>query len=91
MKIVKRILLLLLIFPLALVAQEEEFGPIGNDNRSGNANDRLITNKEVNVEGEKPPITDYLIISQKRDTTYLDTTLSLQKDYKFNVMQLVVC
>lgn len=30
------------------------------------------------------PITDYLIISQNRDTTYVDTTLTTQKLYRFN-------
>ena len=33
---------------------------------------------------EKKPITDYLIISQSRDTSYVDTTLSVAKQYKFN-------
>lgn len=46
-----------------------------------------LSNKEVNVDGEKPPITDYLIISQSRDTTYLDTTLTMAKDYKFNYLR----
>ena len=30
---------------------------------------------------EKPPITLYKIISAQRDTTYLDTTLNIQKEY----------
>jgi hypothetical protein len=46
-----------------------------------------IDNTKVNVEGEKPPVTDYLIISQDRDTTYLDTTLAMYKDYKFNFLR----
>ena len=36
---------------------------------------------------EKPPITLYKIISAQRDTTYLDTSLNLQKDYKFNYLR----
>ncbi len=43
--------------------------------------------KDLTVEGEKPPITDYLIISQSRDTTYVDTTLSMVKDYKYNYLR----
>jgi hypothetical protein len=31
--------------------------------------------------------TDYKIISHKRDTTYIDTTLTLQKEYKFNYLR----
>ncbi|WP_109302720.1 putative porin [Aquimarina sp. AU474] len=36
---------------------------------------------------EKPPITDYKIITIQNDTTYVDTTLTLQKDYKFNYLR----
>jgi len=31
--------------------------------------------------------TDYKIISHKRDTTFVDTTLTLQKEYKFNYLR----
>lgn len=43
--------------------------------------------KDLTVEGEKPPITDYLIISQRRDTTFVDTTLTMAKDYKYNYLR----
>ncbi|GAK93091.1 hypothetical protein JCM19298_1810 [Nonlabens ulvanivorans] len=43
--------------------------------------------KDLTVEGEKPPITDYLIISQDRDTTFVDTTLTMAKDYKYNYLR----
>ncbi|RFN58733.1 putative porin [Marixanthomonas ophiurae] len=36
---------------------------------------------------EKPPIELYRIISTDRDTTYVDTTLSVQKEYKFNYLR----
>ncbi|MBT0607502.1 putative porin [Aequorivita echinoideorum] len=36
---------------------------------------------------EKPPIDYYKIISAARDTTYLDTTLTIQKKYKFNYLR----
>jgi len=36
---------------------------------------------------EKPPIALYKISSHERDTTYLDTTLSIQKEYKFNYLR----
>lgn len=38
-------------------------------------------------KAEKPPIDLYRIISAQRDTTYIDTTLSIQKDYKFNYLR----
>ena len=36
---------------------------------------------------EKPPIEDYKIISVENDTTYVDTTLTINKDYKFNYLR----
>ncbi|MAP80089.1 MAG: hypothetical protein CL526_03265 [Aequorivita sp.] len=36
---------------------------------------------------EKPPIDYYKIISAARDTTYVDTTLSIEKKYKFNYLR----
>ncbi|WP_010522005.1 putative porin [Aquimarina agarivorans] len=36
---------------------------------------------------KKPPIELYQIISAERDTTYLDTTLTIRKDYKFNYLR----
>src|SRR5690606_35115154 len=36
---------------------------------------------------QKPPISAYKIISIKGDTTFVDTTLSIQKDYRFNYLR----
>ncbi len=36
---------------------------------------------------QKPPITSYKIINIKSDTTYVDTTLALYKDYRFNYLR----
>ena len=36
---------------------------------------------------EKPPIQLYKIVSHDRDTIHLDTTLSIQKEYKFNYLR----
>ncbi|MDC8005674.1 putative porin [Aureisphaera galaxeae] len=36
---------------------------------------------------EKPPIELYKIISADRDTTYLDTTLTIQKEYNYNYLR----
>ena len=36
---------------------------------------------------EKPPIDWYKIISADRDTTFVDTTLSIRKKYKFNYLR----
>ena len=39
------------------------------------------------IYNEKATIDQYLIISHQSDTTYVDTTLSIQKDYKFNYLR----
>jgi len=36
---------------------------------------------------EKAKISDYLIISHQNDTTFVDTTLTIQKEYKFNYLR----
>lgn len=47
--------------------------------------------KKITVKKEEEEniakIQDYLIISHKKDTTYLDTTLTIQKEYKFNYLR----
>tara|TARA_R110002049_G_C9131210_1_gene559022 strand:+ start:88 stop:2091 length:2004 start_codon:yes stop_codon:yes gene_type:complete len=37
--------------------------------------------------GNKAKIQDYLIISFENDTTFVDTTLTIQKEYKFNYLR----
>ena len=34
-----------------------------------------------------PKVSEYIIISSEDDTTYVDTTLSIKKDYKFNYLR----
>lgn len=38
-------------------------------------------------QDKKAKIQDYLIISHKNDTTYVDTTLTIQKEYKYNYLR----
>ncbi len=40
-----------------------------------------------NLKNKDAKIVDYLIISHKNDTTYLDTTLTIKKEYKFNYLR----
>lgn len=40
-----------------------------------------------NPDKTKTKIQDYLIISHKNDTTYVDTALTIKKDYKFNYLR----
>ncbi len=48
------------------------------------------TKRELPVQRDslqKPPITAYKIISVVGDTTYVDTSLTIQKEYKFNYLR----
>ena len=51
-------------------------------------NDSIRNSGEISVTlSGKTKYTDYKIISHNRDTTYIDTTLTIQKDYKFNYLR----
>jgi hypothetical protein len=65
------------------IIQEQEGAPtnIGNDGRP------LMGDTNVTFDGEKPHISEYKIISHKRDTTIVDTTLTIYKDYRYNYLR----
>jgi hypothetical protein len=51
-------------------------------------NDSLKSSSKVTVTLSGETVyTDYKVFSHKRDTTYIDTTLTLQKEYKFNYLR----
>ncbi len=80
-------LLLLLYISISTNAQVRNLGNgLGTTNRNGNVT-RLdsLSNDEISVKlSGKTKYTDYKIISIKNDTTYIDTTLTIKKEYKFN-------
>lgn len=49
-------------------------------------NDTVSGETKVILSG-KTKYTDYKIISHKRDTAYIDTTLTIKKEYKFNYLR----
>ena len=55
-----------------------------SNKQSDSINSSSITT--VTLSG-KTKFTDYKIISHKRDITYIDTALTLQKEYKFNYLR----
>jgi len=55
-------------------------------NRSPNDSTRFGKEKYIALSG-KTEYTDYKIISHKNDTTYIDTTLSMLKNFKFNYIR----
>ncbi|WP_034041502.1 putative porin [Wocania ichthyoenteri] len=48
---------------------------------------KLLDKLDPKTKEEKAKISDYLIISHKNDTTFVDTTLTIQKEYKFNYLR----
>ena len=72
----KSLLLVCFFFTVAMVFAQTN--PKGRpDGRSGTASEKE----------EKPPISLYKIMSLDRDTTYVDTTLSMEKMYRFNYLR----
>ncbi|MEN8878602.1 MAG: putative porin [Polaribacter sp.] len=65
-------------------AKREQTTRIGLDGKIDTLNTKSST--KVILSG-KTKWTDYKIISHNRDTTYIDTTLTLQKEYKFNYLR----
>jgi len=57
-----------------------------NNNTQGRSNEGGFQGN-VRNPAEKPPIDLYKIISTVRDTTFLDTTLTMAKAYKFNYLR----
>lgn len=54
----------------------------GNNAHIGNTRDI-----NVNLDGEKPPITDYKIIAYDGGITHADTTLTIWRDYRYNYLR----
>lgn len=60
------------------------------EKRLNNPNDSLGRSpreRKSNLNENKAKIEQYLIISREFDTTYVDTTLSILKEYKFNYLR----
>lgn len=64
-----------------LIQEQGDPSNIGNDGRP------TMGDTNVTLEGEKPHISEYKIISHQRDTTIVDTTLTIFKDYKYNYLR----
>jgi hypothetical protein len=60
----------------------------GFNNLTNIANDTLNNSGEITVKlSGKTKYTDYKIFSHKRDTTHIDTILTIKKEYKFNYLR----
>ncbi|HHC78244.1 MAG TPA: hypothetical protein ENK46_00050 [Flavobacteriia bacterium] len=89
----KYCILLFLCCVMATQAQTTPKKPIRDLRSVGNGLQRNQADstkfgKEIKVTlSGKTHYTDYKIISHQRDTTYIDTTLTIQKDYLFNYLR----
>lgn len=91
-KMKKSLVLLLLSLSTAMLFSQERDRLLiqkQKDIPTNNENDTRPTmgDTNVNFDGEKPHISEYKIISHERDTTYVDTTLSIFKEYRFNYLR----
>jgi len=59
----------------------------GQDTVSDNSFNSKDFKNRKSTKQQIGKITDYLIISAENDTTYVDTTLTIYKDYKFNYLR----
>ncbi len=87
-------LLLLLVFPVFIYAQitqkrdlnkKKVLQDTGRLNDSTKVSTKSSSNSELKKADAK--ITDYKIILHSNDTTYVDTTLTIKKEYKYNYLR----
>lgn len=80
---------LIVCFSHAISAQEDSIPPSRNGLGGGKEPKvrNLPARKNGEVKGGAVTIKDYKIIGYERDTTFLDTTISIQKDYKYNFLR----
>lgn len=75
-------ILVFFLFTVSLSAQTN----LNNANRPNKQGDSALDNTSK-PKNKVAKVEDYLIIGFDRDTTYLDTTLSIKKEYKFNYLR----
>ncbi|WP_175454740.1 putative porin [Lutibacter oricola] len=79
----KNNILIIILFFLTVSANSQIIRPEKGD--SFYKADSTRSNKEIKVIlSDKTKYTDYKVISASNDTTFIDTTLTIQKDYKLN-------
>ena len=83
-----QVTLLISFFVATALFSQKSLRPGNLNNYSNQASDstNALSTVKVTLSG-KTKYTDYKVFSHKRDTTYIDTTLSLQKEYAFNYLR----
>jgi hypothetical protein len=78
---------ILILFSAATIFSQKRFAKNEFTTLNGIENDSLISGRtKIELSG-KTTYTDYKIFSHKGDTTYIDTTLTILKEYKFNYLR----
>ncbi|RIA10585.1 putative beta-barrel porin [Flavobacteriaceae bacterium MAR_2010_72] len=80
-------LLIILGFYFGSVAQTPTLGRPVREGRVLDTTETRYDTKSRGVKNTEAKIQDYKIISVENDTTFLDTTLSIKKEYKFNYLR----
>ncbi len=62
----------------------KNLGPLGP---GSGTNEQTAPEKSTSLQKNKADITMYQVISSKNDTTYIDTTLTIRKDYIYNYLR----
>ena len=82
----KAFLFLIIMISLSATAQIRELRR-GNTGNRGNSNQNVEDTQSVIETKDRPPIDQYKIISAKNDTITADTSLTIQKAYKYNYLR----
>ena len=86
--LMKYFLLLFIFSSFSLFAQQDSLPPKKKiDTAQLNKKGKKAIGKTPGPEIKEISIKDYKIISHFRDTTYLDTSLTIQKEYKYNYLR----
>ncbi|WP_306353244.1 putative porin [Flavobacterium sp. '19STA2R22 D10 B1'] len=84
----KLIIVLLLVVPFIALAQDKKQGTKDDGKEKKELSLREKAEKaKAKAKAEKAPIELYQIITLERDTTLVDTSLTIQKEYKFNYLR----
>ena len=92
-KIVVIVLVLISFAANAQFKRERQFEEESTQQRSTTNTNQLPTAQDAKQFGdvkkkrERPPVNLYEIINYERDTTHVDTSLSITKDYLFNYLR----
>jgi hypothetical protein len=78
---------LFILFSATAAFSQKKFVDGKFNNVDLNVNDSLRAGETKIILSGKTKYTDYKVFSHKRDTSYIDTTLTLKKEYTFNYLR----